>query len=258
MGSYNESLDKSITTSLDSAAGQIKTLEATNPPPLSGAARTIAQLKSDEATLRNVRQTFGSQLGFTKPGPATPGVETDLEDRRHRGRVPRRACRRRVARAGRRAAREGGLETGLKIEELGIRVVEMDSSQGADPLRLELDVLGVGRGLRVISISPASAVDGSTGVGFALARAYADIGVPTLLITADTATPSRTDLPGLAEFLEDSSAQLKPYAVSPNIAWLPPGRPNPDPGRLFTSGSISRLLTSACRLADVSWSRRGL
>jgi Mrp family chromosome partitioning ATPase len=247
---YTQTLYKSISTSQESAASQIATLQASHPSPLSGAARTIAQLKSDQTTMENLRQTLSSQLGFSRPSSATVqskpipkpvamaggglagvagGILLVLVASRMRGQVGDRS----------------------EIEELGVRVVEVDTSDSADPLRLELDVLGVGRGLRVVSVSPAAGAEASTGVGLALARAYADVGVSVLLITADSATPSRADLPGLAEFLENGAAPLKPYTVSPNLAWVPPGRLRPDSSHLFTSGSISRLLNEARRLAHV-------
>ena len=174
---YTQTLDKSISTSLASAADQIKTLQASHPPPLSGRREDYLAAQIRPGHSEKPAPDSGSQLGFSKPGAATleskpisktvavaggavaglaAGVLLVLVASRLRGRVGDRS----------------------EIEELGVRVVEMDSSHDADPLRLELDVLGLGRGLRVVSVSPAAAADGSTGVGLALARAYAAIGAP--------------------------------------------------------------------------------
>jgi Mrp family chromosome partitioning ATPase len=245
-----KSLNDQIEAARKNAQTQITNLSATHPNPQSGVYKTIQQLQGDVQALNGLSDQVKSQLSFHPAGGATlqskpiskpvaiaggglagfaAGILLVLVASRVRGRVGDRS----------------------EIEELGVRVVEIDSAEGADPLRLELDVIGVGRGLRAISVSAAADDDGATGVGLALARAYAAVGVPTLLITADTAAPYRSDLPGLAEFLSDPGAALKPYAVSPDLAWLPPGGLNAESGRLFTSGSISRLLTEARRLAHV-------
>lgn len=131
------------------------------------------------------------------------------------------------------------------IDVAGVPVVDIDSE--LDPasvqlLRSELELAGVGTKLAVVTVTRARRDEGSSGLALSLARAFAGVGTPTTLVSADLrASRVRTES-GLSGLL--SGAQTAPPLVrlDPDLNWLPEGDSSSLPETLFSATRVDRIL----------------
>jgi Mrp family chromosome partitioning ATPase len=131
------------------------------------------------------------------------------------------------------------------IEVAGVPVVDIDSE--LDPssvqlLRSELELAGVGTKLAVVTVTRAQRDEGTSGLALSLARAFAGVGTPTTLVSADLrASRVRTEA-GLSGLLSGAQTTAPLVRLDPNLNWLPEGDSSSLPETLFSASRVDRIL----------------
>jgi Mrp family chromosome partitioning ATPase len=131
------------------------------------------------------------------------------------------------------------------VEVTGVPVVDVDSE--LDPasvqlLRSELELAGVGTKLAVVAVTRAQRDEGSSGLALSLARAFAGVGTPTTLVSADLrASRVRTEA-GLSGLLSGAQTTAPLVRLDPNLTWLPEGDSTSLPETLFSAPRVDRIL----------------
>jgi hypothetical protein len=140
------------------------------------------------------------------------------------------------------------------IEVAGVPVVDIDSE--LDPasvqlLRSELELAGVGTKLAVVTVTRAQRDEGSSGLALSLARAFAGVGTPTTLVSADLrASRVRTEA-GLSGLLSGAQTTAPLVRLDPNLNWLPEGDSSSLPETLFSATRVDRILRDLREHASV-------
>jgi Mrp family chromosome partitioning ATPase len=131
------------------------------------------------------------------------------------------------------------------VEVAGVPVVDVDSE--LDPasvqlLRSELELAGVGTKLAVVTVTRAQREEGASGLALSLARAFAGVGTPTTLVSADLrASRVRTEA-GLSGLLSGAQTTAPLVRLDPNLNWLPEGDSSSPPETLFSAPRVDRIL----------------
>jgi capsular exopolysaccharide synthesis family protein len=121
-------------------------------------------------------------------------------------------------------------------------------------LRSGLILSGVGRKLRVLSITSALPGEGKSYTVYNLGLAFASTGMKVLIIDADLRRPRQHALfreareDGLADVLaglKSLDEALAPHPVEPNLTLLSAGRQSPLASELLGSGEIGKVLEAA-------------
>jgi Mrp family chromosome partitioning ATPase len=131
------------------------------------------------------------------------------------------------------------------IEVASVPVVDVDSasdSASIQLLRSELELAGVGTRLGVLAVTRATRAEGSSGLALALARAFAGVGTPTVLVSADLRERSVRPEAGLSEMLDSSSTEPPLVPLTQNLRWLPEGSSNAHPETLFSAPRVDRIV----------------
>ena len=127
-------------------------------------------------------------------------------------------------------------------------------------LRSGLTLSGVGRKLKVLSITSALSGEGKSYLTYNLGLAFAATGMKVLIIDADLRRPRQHALfrapreDGLADVLaglkpfEDA---LRPHPVEPNLTLMPAGRHSPLASELLGSGEIEKVIKTARERFDL-------
>jgi hypothetical protein len=131
------------------------------------------------------------------------------------------------------------------IDVVGVPVVDVDSE--SDPasiqlLRSELELAGVGTRLGVLAVTRGTRAEGSSGLALALARAFAGVGTPTVLVSADLRERSVRPEAGLSEMLDSSSSEPPLVPLTQNLQWLPEGSSTAHPETLFSAPRVDRIV----------------
>lgn len=127
-------------------------------------------------------------------------------------------------------------------------------------LRSGLTLSGVGRKLRVLSITSALPGEGKSFTVYSLGLAFAATGMKVLIIDANLRRPrqhalfrvSRED--GLADVLagmKSFSETLVSHPLEPNLSLLSAGRQSPLASELLESGEIEKIITAAREQFDL-------
>ncbi len=131
---------------------------------------------------------------------------------------------------------------------------ESASAESFRSLRSGLTLSGIGRKLKVISITSALPGEGKSYTVYNLALAFAAAGLRVLIIDADLRRPRQHALFRVAqnEGLTDVLAGLKSFGdvlvshpVQPNLTLLTAGRPSPLASELLGSGEIEKTFEAA-------------
>ncbi len=131
------------------------------------------------------------------------------------------------------------------IEVTGVPVVDVDSEldeASVQLLRSELELAGVGTKQAVVAVTRAHRDEGSSGLALALARAFAGVGTPTTLVSADLRAPRVRTEPGLSGLLEGTETTPPLVKLDPNLNWLPEGDSSAPPETLFSAPRVDRVL----------------
>jgi capsular exopolysaccharide synthesis family protein len=147
--------------------------------------------------------------------------------------------------------REGALAT----ESSSFLVApESASAESFRSLRSGLTLSGIGRKLKVISVTSALPGEGKSYTVYNLALAFAATGLRVLIVDADLRRPRQHALfrAVQADGLSDVLAGLKlfgdvlvPHPIEPNLTLLTAGRPSPLASELLGSGEIGKILETA-------------
>jgi len=127
-------------------------------------------------------------------------------------------------------------------------------------LRSGLTLSGVGRKLRVLSITSALPGEGKSFTAYNLGLAFAATGMKVIIIDADLRRPrqhalfrvSRGD--GLADLLaglKTFDQVLQPHSLEPNLSLLSAGRQSPLASELLESGEIEKIIATARERFDL-------
>ena len=131
------------------------------------------------------------------------------------------------------------------IEVSGVPVVDIDSDADAASvqlLRAELELAGVGTRLGVIAVTRATRAEGSSGLALALARTFASVGTPTVLVSADLRARKVRAESGLSGLLDGSVSTVPLVPLESNLAWLPEGSSTALPETLFSAPRVERII----------------
>ena len=140
------------------------------------------------------------------------------------------------------------------IEVVGVPVVDVDSD--SDPasiqlLRSELELAGMGTRLGVIAVTRATRDEGSSGLALALARTFAAVGTPTVLVSADLRERTVRSENGLSAMLDSSASQPPLMPLANNLQWLPEGTSTANPETLFSASRVERIVRTLREQAGV-------
>jgi Mrp family chromosome partitioning ATPase len=140
------------------------------------------------------------------------------------------------------------------IEVAGVPVVDIDSQ--LDPasvqlLRSELELSGVGTRLAVIGVTRATRREGSGGLALALARTFAGVGTPTILVSADLRARKGREQDGLSALLDGTATSMPLIGLEENLMWLPEGTGNAPPETLFSAPRVERIVRDLRDVASV-------
>jgi Mrp family chromosome partitioning ATPase len=140
------------------------------------------------------------------------------------------------------------------IEVIGVPVVDVDSD--SDPtsiqlLRSELELAGMGTRLAVIAVTRATREEGSSGLALALARTFAAVGTPTVLVSADLRERTVRSETGLSAMLDSSVSQPPLTPLANNLQWLPEGTSTASPDTLFSASRVERIVRTLREQAGV-------
>jgi len=153
--------------------------------------------------------------------------------------------------------REGALAT----ESSSFLVApEGSTAESFRSLRSGLVLSGVGRKLRVLSITSALPGEGKSYLAYNLSLAFAATGLKVLLIDADLRRPRQHALfrvpreDGLADLLAGQKTfdeTLVAHPVEPNLTLIPAGRNSPLASELLGSGDIEKVIETARQRFDL-------
>jgi succinoglycan biosynthesis transport protein ExoP len=137
---------------------------------------------------------------------------------------------------------------------------ESATAESFRSLRSGLTLSGVGRKLRVLSITSALPGEGKSYTVYNLGLAFAATGLKTLIIDADLRRPRQHALfraareVGLADVLvglKSFDDALVAHPVEPNLTLLPAGRQSPLAAELLGSGEIGKVIETARERFDL-------
>jgi len=140
------------------------------------------------------------------------------------------------------------------IEVSGVPVIDIDSDADAASvqlLRSELELAGMGTRLAVIAVTRATRAEGSSGLALALARTFASVGTPTVLVSADLRARKVRAENGLSGLLDGSVSTLPLIPLESNLVWLPEGNSTALPETLFSAPRVERIIRELRDQADV-------
>jgi capsular exopolysaccharide synthesis family protein len=153
--------------------------------------------------------------------------------------------------------REGALAT----ESSSFLVApESSTAESFRSLRSGLVLSGVGRKLKVLSITSALPGEGKSYLAYNLALAFAATGLKVLLIDADLRRPRQHSLfrvpreDGLADLLAGQKTfeeTLVVHPAEPNLTLMPAGRNSPLASELLGSGDIEKVIDAARERFDL-------
>jgi capsular exopolysaccharide synthesis family protein len=137
---------------------------------------------------------------------------------------------------------------------------ECSTAEAFRSLRSGLTLSGVGRKLRVISITSALPGEGKSYTVYNLGLAFAATGMKTLILDADLRRPRQHALfratreDGLADVLvglKSFEHSLIVHPVEPNLILMPAGRQSPLASELLGSGEIGKVIETAREKYDL-------
>ncbi|MGA3160893.1 MAG: polysaccharide biosynthesis tyrosine autokinase [Terracidiphilus sp.] len=137
---------------------------------------------------------------------------------------------------------------------------ECSTAEAFRSLRSGLTLSGVGRKLRVISITSALPGEGKSYTVYSLGLAFAATGMKTLILDADLRRPRQHALfratreDGLADVLvglKSFDNALIVHPVEPNLTLMPAGRQSPLASELLGSGEIGKVIEIARERFDL-------
>jgi capsular exopolysaccharide synthesis family protein len=137
---------------------------------------------------------------------------------------------------------------------------ESATAESFRSLRSGLTLSGVGRKLRVLSITSALPGEGKSYTVYNLGLAFAATGLKTLIVDADLRRPRQHALfrvareDGLADVLvgqKSFESALVAHPVEPNLTLLPAGRQSPLAAELLGSGEIGKVIETARERFDL-------
>lgn len=137
---------------------------------------------------------------------------------------------------------------------------ESATAEAFRSLRSGLTLSGVGRKLRVLSITSALPGEGKSYTVYNLGLAFAATGMKTLILDADLRRPRQHALfratreDGLADVLvglKSFDDALITHPVEPNLTLMPAGRQSPLAAELLGSGEIEKVLQAARERFDL-------
>jgi len=137
---------------------------------------------------------------------------------------------------------------------------ECATAEGFRSLRSGLTLSGVGRKLRVLSITSALPGEGKSYTTYNLGLAFAATGLKTLILDADLRRPRQHALfratreDGLVDVLvglKSFDDALIAHPVEPNLTLMPAGRQSPLASELLGSGEIIKVLEVARERFDL-------
>ncbi len=157
---------------------------------------------------------------------------------------------------------EAALREGAMVEESSsfLNAPESSTAESFRSLRSGLILSGVGRKLKVLSITSALPGEGKSYLVYNLGLAFAATGLKVLIIDADLWRSRQHTLfraareDGLADVLagmksfDDATA---PHPVEPNLFLMPAGRQTPLASELLGSGEIEKVLAAARERFDI-------
>jgi succinoglycan biosynthesis transport protein ExoP len=126
-------------------------------------------------------------------------------------------------------------------------------------LRTNILFAGVDKRPQTILVTSAQPFEGKSVISANLALAFAQAGVPTVLLDADLRRPSQHSLfrvrasIGLTDLLADANlmrSTLERFRVGEHLYLIPSGLLPPNPAELLSSGRMSNLLAGLTRLAE--------
>lgn len=244
----------SARTALQHAIQSETALVGPNPAPKSREAKALTELRSELVKLTALDQNSISNSDFAVIG--APFVASSKQP---------------VSTA---LAGAGGFATGLflaalallalawtrgrivdagELEPLGVTVVDVNSSDAHTlvGLRAELEVAGIGDTCRTVAISTSGAHDRNTRLPLELARAFAQTGLKTALVSANFGADGAVhDAPGVADFLAYSGTEVRLDPLEDNLFLMHPGTLPPD-GIVVTRDGVNVLLEAVSRHARV-------
>jgi len=137
---------------------------------------------------------------------------------------------------------------------------ECATAEAFRSLRSGLTLSGVGRKLRVLSISSALPGEGKSYTVYNLGLAFAATGMKTLILDADLRRPRQHALfratreDGLVDILvglKSFDDTLIAHPVEPNLTLMPAGRQSPLASELLGSGEIAKVIETARERFDL-------
>ena len=87
----------------------------------------------------------------------------------------------------------------------------------------------MGTRLSVIAVTRATRREGSSGLALALARTFAGVGTPTILVSADLRARKVREQEGLSALLDGTATSMPLIGLEENLMWLPEGTSNAPP-----------------------------
>lgn len=153
--------------------------------------------------------------------------------------------------------RDGALAT-----ESSAFLIDPDSAtaEAFRSLRSGLRLSGVGRKLKVLSVTSALPGEGKSYLTYNLGIAFAATGMKVLILDADLRRPMQHSLfrvareDGLADILaglKSFEEVLTPHPVEANLTLMPAGRQSPLASELLGSGEIEKVLDAARKRFDL-------
>jgi Mrp family chromosome partitioning ATPase len=91
-------------------------------------------------------------------------------------------------------------------------------------------------------VTRATRAEGSSGLALALARTFASVGTPTVLVSADLRARKVRAETGLSGLLDGSVSTLPLVPLESNLAWLPEGSSTALPETLFSAPRVERII----------------
>ncbi len=137
---------------------------------------------------------------------------------------------------------------------------ESSTAESFRSLRSGLILSGVGRKLKILSVTSALPGEGKSYLAYNLALAFAATGSKVLIIDADLRRSRQHTLfrtareDGLADVLaglKPFDNALVPHPVEPNLFLMPAGRQTPLASELLGSGEIEKVLATARERFDI-------
>jgi Mrp family chromosome partitioning ATPase len=93
-----------------------------------------------------------------------------------------------------------------------------------------------------VTVTRAQREEGSSGLALSLARAFAGVGTPTTLVSADLRGSRVRTEAGLSGLLSGAQTTAPLVRLDPNLNWLPEGDSSSLPETLFSAPRVDRIL----------------